>query len=130
VDGRGSNAKRDSSFPDGQQFAVRFFVSGLEAWDIPMAAQVADVTGLESVTISRPAPLPIEDASDDPIGVMAGQPANKSDRVLVGADSRRPRTRQRSGYFIQCTTLPTDRKMRNGIAAVDFDGDFFDERSQ
>jgi hypothetical protein len=38
VDGRRGDAKRDSSLPDGQQFAVELLASGLEAWDIPMAA--------------------------------------------------------------------------------------------
>jgi hypothetical protein len=38
VDGRRSDAKRDGSLPNGQQFAFGFFGCWLEARDTPMAA--------------------------------------------------------------------------------------------
>jgi hypothetical protein len=39
------------------------------------------VVCFEPMTICRLAPLPIEDAGDDAIGVIAGQAANERDRV-------------------------------------------------
>jgi len=59
-----------------------------------MVAQATDVARLESMTIGRATPLPIKDACDDAVGVIARQPANERNRALVGADGRRPRTRQ------------------------------------
>ena len=83
----------------------------------------------ESMTISRGTPLPIEDTCNDAVRVMAAQPANERNRVLVSADSWRPRTWQRQVYFIDCATLPADHKMRSGFVALDFDGNLFNERS-
>ena len=47
VESRRGNAKRSSSLPDGQQFAVGFFSSAREARDIPMVAQAADLARLQ-----------------------------------------------------------------------------------
>ncbi|MGH7117718.1 MAG: hypothetical protein ACREFP_01755 [Acetobacteraceae bacterium] len=128
VQGRWGNAKRSRRLPDVQQLAVGFFSSALEARDIPMVAQAADVARLESMATGRGTPLPIKDARNDAVGVIAGQAANERDRVLVGADGRRPRTWQRQVYFIECATLPADHKMHGGLVALDFDGDLFNER--
>ena len=64
----------------------------LKARNVPMAAQVADAAGFESVTICSGAPLAIEDACDHSVGIELCQPANERDCVLIGVYRCRPRT--------------------------------------
>src|SRR5215472_15883627 len=61
----------------------------LEARDVPMPPQTADMVGSKAVTVSGLTILTVEDTGDDGVWVISGQTANEGDCVLVGAHDRR-----------------------------------------
>src|SRR6516164_1252687 len=95
MDGRGRNAEQRRGLADGQQLACCVLGLRLEAWDPPVAAQIADTSCIETMTVSGPAPLTVENAGDDGVGIMDGKPAEERDGVLIGADGGWPRAWQR-----------------------------------
>src|SRR5690349_11745639 len=82
------------------------------------------------MTICRGPSLPIEDASDNTIGVMGREPVQQRDRVLVGADGGRPRARQSEVDLVERAALPAQREMGGRFVAIDLDRDVFDEGAQ
>lgn len=85
VDGRGSDSEYRCRLFDRQQLALRAGRGRLEAWDLPMPPQIADMVGGETMTVSGLAILTVQYASDDSVRVMSGQTADEGNRVLVGA---------------------------------------------
>jgi hypothetical protein len=75
MDGRWCDAKHDGGLLNRQQFALRRTSRRLETMNTPVAAQVADASGGEPMTVCCGPPLPIEDAGDYTIGVMGCEPA-------------------------------------------------------
>src|SRR5499427_9269572 len=130
MDGRWGDAKHASGLLDRHWFAFRRTGRLLEARNAPVAAQVADATGGEAMTICRGPSLPIEGASDHTIGVMGREPAQQRDRVLVGADGGRRRARQSEVDRVERAALPAQREMGGRLVAIDLDCDVFDEGAQ
>src|SRR5947209_664842 len=61
---------------------------------------------------------------------MNCEPAHQRDRVLVGADSGRPRARQSEVDLVERAALPAQREMGGRPVAIDLDRDVFDEGAQ
>src|SRR5437868_10725861 len=61
---------------------------------------------------------------------MNCEPAHQRDRVLVGADSGRPRARQSEVDLVERAALPAQREMGGRLVALDLDRDVFDEGAQ
>src|SRR5438874_3816029 len=61
---------------------------------------------------------------------MNCEPAHQRDRVLVGADSGRPRARQREVDLVERAALPAQHEMGGRLVAIDLDRDLFDEGAQ
>ena len=89
MDGGRCDTEDGGGLVDGQQLAVRRVSLWLKAGNVPVAAQVADAACFEPMTISGGAILPIENAGDHGVGVMAGEPPDQRDGILVGADGGR-----------------------------------------
>src|SRR5205085_662897 len=62
--------------------------------------------GGEAITRRRAAALAIEDAGDDAVGVMDGQPADDVDGFVIGSPRRRIGARQSDFQFGDIITLP------------------------
>src|SRR5258708_39613814 len=85
VDGRGGGSKDRGRLFDSQQLALGEGSGRLEARDIPLPPQTADMVGGKAVTVSGMTILTVEDTGDDGVWVISGQTANEGDCVLVGA---------------------------------------------
>src|SRR5262249_32745707 len=85
VDGRGGGPKDRGRLFDSQQLALRMGSGRLEARNVPLPPQTADMVGGKAVTVSGMTILTVEDTGDDGVWVISGQTANEGDCVLVGA---------------------------------------------
>src|SRR5215831_4975894 len=88
------DAKHDGGLLDRHKFALGRVGGRLVAWNTPVAAQIADAAGSEPMAVGCGAPLAIENASDDAVGVVDREAAHQRDRVLISAHGGRPRPRQ------------------------------------
>ena len=86
VKSRGRHVQALGRFPDGDQFTVGRAGRWVEAPEVPIAAQVADMYRGEGVAVSGRLALAAQDASDHGIGIVAGQPAHELDGVFVSSD--------------------------------------------
>ena len=80
--------------------------------------------------VARLAPLAIEDAGDDGIGVMRGQATQQVDGVLGGADRRRVRARQGNIKLAQESAAPAQHQVGIGLLALNTQGDLLEQRTQ
>src|ERR1700719_2768140 len=85
VDGRGGGSKDRGRLFDSQQLALGEGSGRLEARNVPLPPQTADMVGGKAVTVSGMTILTVEDTGDDGVWVISGQTANEDDCVLVGA---------------------------------------------
>ena len=79
---------------NGRQFAGGLFNRRLKPGNISIAAQTADMNGRESISSRRLAPLTIQDAGDNIVGIENGEAAKEGDSIFVGADTSRLKARQ------------------------------------
>src|SRR5260370_2764968 len=77
VDGRGGDSEYRCRLFDRQQLALREGRGRLEARDLPMPPQIADMVGGEAVTVSGLALLTGQEPSADRVVVMSGQTADE-----------------------------------------------------
>src|SRR5246127_2471638 len=130
VDGRGGGSKdRGRSF-DSQQLALREGSGRLEARDVPLPPQTADMVGSKAVTVSGMTILTIEDTGDDGVWVISGQTANQGDCVLVGAHDRRFLAWQIDIEIGEASTSPPQGKAGAVLGLKHGDDDLFEQRSQ
>ncbi len=71
---------------DGQQLAVGALGGRLAPGNAAVAAQAPDVERRKALPAGRAFALAIEDAGDDGVGVVRGEPANEREAVLIGSD--------------------------------------------
>ena len=79
---------------NGRQFAGGLLNRRLKPWNVSIAAQTADMNSREPFSSRRLTTLTIQDAGDNIVGIGNGKAAKKGDRVFVGADTSRLKTRQ------------------------------------
>ena len=79
MDGRGGGSKDRGRLFDSQQLALREGSGRLEARDVPLPPQTADMVGSKAVTVSGMTILTVEDTGDDGVWVISGQTANEGD---------------------------------------------------
>src|ERR1700733_1556878 len=83
MNGRGCHAERRRGLFDRQHLAFGRCRRRLVAGDVPVAAQIADMVGGETMTVGGPALLPIENAGNDGGGIMDGGAPYQRHRILV-----------------------------------------------
>src|SRR5215831_12325519 len=126
MDGRWSDAERGRGLPDVQQRAVGGISFWLEAGDLPVLPQVANMVALEAVPMRRPAALPIEDSGDHGVRVVRCKAADECDRVFVGANSGLALALERQVDLGQSISLPAQRDMSRRLFALDLNDDLID----
>src|ERR1700745_1283528 len=94
MNGRRCDAERGRRTFDGQQLTGGGVSIRDEARNLPVRPQAANTIALEAMTARRPAALPIEDAGDHSVGVVARQAAHERTGVLTSVPGPRPRARQ------------------------------------
>ena len=83
-------------FADRNQFSGGRLSRRLEARNVAIAAQAADLVGGETFSGRRFASLAIEDSGDDFIRIKSRQAAQQRDRIFVGARPHGPEARHRN----------------------------------
>src|ERR1039458_1500798 len=84
---------------NGCQFAGGLFSRWLKPGNVSIAAQASDLIGRESFSSRRFGTLTIQDAGDNIVGIENGEAAKKGDRMFVGTDTSRLKTRQGEIHF-------------------------------
>src|SRR5246500_5278604 len=130
VDGRGGGSKDCGHLFDSQQLALREGSGRLEARDVPLPPQTADMVGSKAVTVSGMTILTIEDTGDDGVWVISGQTANQGDCVLVGAHDRRFLAWQIDIEIGEASTSPPQGEAGAVLGLKHGDDDLFEQRSQ
>src|SRR5246500_3621070 len=130
VDGRGGGSKDRGRLFDSQQLALREGSGRLEARDVPLPPQTADMVGSKAVTVSGMTILTIEDTGDDGVWVISGQTANQGDCVLVGAHDRRFLAWQIDIEIGEASTSPPQGEAGAVLGLKHGDDDLFEQRSQ
>src|SRR5206468_7400607 len=102
----------------------------VEARNAPVSPQATDSIGSEAHAGGGGAPLPIENAGDDVIGVMDGEAANQSNGLLVGASRGSAARRQRHVELVEKATVPSQGEVRARLALLDRDDDLLDQGTQ
>src|SRR3954452_16772930 len=74
-------------FANRNELASGRFSGGLEARDVAVAAQAADLIGGEALAGSRLAALTIQDSGDDFVRIKSGQTPEQRNSIFVGARS-------------------------------------------
>ena len=87
MNGRGGDAEDLGGFPDRDQRPLGQVGFGLVSRDFPVPAQAAHVASGESFAGGCFPALTVEDASNDIVGVVGGQTAEKRDGVFVSAQA-------------------------------------------
>ena len=82
MNGRRCDTEDRCGLCDSQQVTIWRLDWGLEGWDAPMSAKVADQIGSEAMAISGLTLLPIKNACDDGISKRSVDPTLR-DAVMV-----------------------------------------------
>src|SRR6201998_2865256 len=130
VDGRGGGSKDCGHLFDSQQLALREGSGRLEARDVPLPPQTADMVGRKAVTVSGMTILTVEDTGDDGVWVISGQTRNEGYCVLVGAHDRGFLARQIDIEIGEASTSPPQGEAGAVLGLKYGDDDLFEQRSQ
>ena len=130
VDGRGGGSKDRGRLFDSQQLALGEGSGRLEARDVPLPPQTADMVGGKAVTVSGMTILTVEDTGDDGVWVISGQTANEGDCVLVGAYDRRFLAWQIDIDIGEASTSPPQGEAGAVLGLKHGDDDLFEQGSQ
>src|SRR6516165_3018108 len=130
VDGRGGGSKDRGRLFDSQQLAFRADRGRLEARDLPLPPQVADMVGSKAMTVGGLPLLTVEDTGDDGVWVMCGQTANERDCALVGAYGRRRPAWQIEIDIDEAATSPPQGEAGPLLGLEHGDDDLFEQGSQ
>ena len=91
---------------DRDKFALRDSGFGFEARDLPIAAQIADVSSGEPFTGCSFTSLTIENTSDDIVWVKRCKACEKFDRIFIRADSSVNAARNQYGEWRDGAAFP------------------------
>src|SRR6202045_1104000 len=130
VDGRGGGSKDRGRLFDSQQLALGEGSGRLEARDVPLPPQTADMVGGKAVTVSGMTILTVEDTGDDGVWVISGQTANEGDCVLVGAHDCQFLAWQIDIDIGEASTSPPQGEAVAVLGLKHGDDDLFEQRSQ
>src|ERR1700739_1057666 len=130
VYGRGGGSKDCGHLFDSQQLALGEGSGRLEARDVPLPPQTADMVGGKAVTVSGMTLLTVEDTGVDGVWVISGQTANEGDCVLVGAHDCRFLARQIDIDIGEASTSPPQGEAGAALGLAHGDEDLFEQRSQ
>ena len=86
------NAEYLRSLSDIDQLTVGGSRVRIEAWNVPVATEIAYAVAGEGMSIGGRFALVIEDAGDGRIGMELSEAADETDGILVGANGRLARS--------------------------------------
>src|SRR5215216_6509258 len=110
---------------------TRWCSSGrLEARDVAIATETTDLICGEALAVSGLATLTIENAGDDVVGVVSGQPSQQFDRVFVGANAGRLIARQGKVDGCERTATPAHGELAALFSTVHDNDYFFEQGAQ
>jgi len=115
---------------NSQQLALGEGSGRLEARDVPLPPQTADMVGGKAVTVSSMTILTVEDTGDDGVWVISGQTANEGDCVLVGAHDCQFLAWQIDIDIGEASTSPPQGEAGAVLGLKHGDDDLFEQRSQ
>src|SRR6202043_616447 len=115
---------------DSQQLALGEGSGRLEARDVPLPPQTADMVGGKAVTVSGMTILTVEDTGDDGVWVISGQTAHGGVCVVVGAHDCRLPVWQIDIDIGEASTSPPQDEAGAVLGLKQGDDALFEQRSQ
>ena len=112
-------------FADRNQFSGRWLSRRLEASNVAIPPQAADMVGGEAFSGGRFAILAIQDSSDHFIGIEICQAAKQRDRIFVGARPYGPELRYGDIQRSNRSAAPAECQMSASFGPFEIQNHFF-----
>jgi hypothetical protein len=124
------HAKDLRCLADADQFSVARFGWCLVSRDVPVTTQTANLVGGEALTRGGLSTLAIQNTRDNFVGIQNSKPAQKRNRIFVGAGALWPEARN---YDVECgdrTSAPAEGKVRMSLGALQIQNHLFQKCAQ
>ena len=115
---------------DRNQFSGRWLSRRLEAGNVAIPPQAADLVGSEAFSGRCFATLAVQDSSDHFIGIKRGQAAKQRDCIFVGARPHGPELRHGDIQRSNRTAAPAECQMSATFGPLEIKNYFFQQRAQ